>query len=268
MIEVILLLNIIFFLGAALGSFAGVLVERMYREEQFITGGSYCESCKKALKWNDMIPIISYFALKGKCRYCKKKLPKLLPIIEISMGITTMVIFYVSFLSLDGSIILTINNVINFVFLFLVFFFLQIIFFMDAKYMVIPVVPVYLIGVIYLIYAFLVYGFEGNYLYSIYGAVAMFLFFAGIHYFSNGQMMGDGDIYLAVILGFVLGLDKAILMWFLSFVLGAVYAIYLMLTKKAGLKSQVPFGPFIVLGFIISYSLGAFILNTYYLMLV
>lgn len=265
MLELLLILNIVFIFGTVFGSFIGVIVDRLYREEQFLKGSSYCENCKTPLKWLDMIPIISYLLLQGRCRYCKKSLSPSLPIIELTTGFVFAVIFYISFVNLNDQIILTSVNVFRFVFLLATFSLLEIIFFMDAKYMAIPMIPLYLILPIYLLYTYFVTkNLMGNLEYAIYGALIMFIFFAGIHLISKGQMMGAGDIYLSSVLGFILGLDLAVLMWLLSFMLGAIYGGYLILTQGAGLKKQVPFGPFLIAGFIISWSMGSAILSIYY----
>lgn len=264
MFEILIILNAVFIIGTVLGSFIGVVVERLYREEQFLSGKSYCERCKKPLQWRDMIPVVSYILLRGRCRYCKVELSTFLPIIEILTGLISASIFYISFVGFNDELIFSLSAVYKFTFLLLVFVFLEIIFFMDAKYMVIPVIPVYLIAIIYTLYGFIVGTFPNNLMYSLYGALLMFLFFAGIHFFSKGQMMGDGDIYIATVLGFVLALDLSLLMWLLAFVLGSFYAIYLMLTSGAGLRNKVPFGPFIIISFIISYSIGNTLLNLYY----
>jgi leader peptidase (prepilin peptidase)/N-methyltransferase len=265
MLELLLILNIVFIFGTIFGSFIGVIVDRLYREEQFLKGSSYCENCKTPLKWLDMIPVVSYLLLRGKCRYCKKSLSPSLPIIELTTGLVFAVIFYISFVNYNDQLVLTLTNVLRFLFLVSTIGLLEIIFFMDAKYMAIPMIPLYLILPIYLLYTFFVSkNLVINLEYSIYGALIMFIFFAGIHFASKGQMMGAGDIYLSSVLGFILGLDLSVLMWLLSFMIGAMYGGYLMIAQGAGLKKQVPFGPFLIIGFIISWSMGSAILSIYY----
>ena len=135
---------------------------------------------------------------------------------------------------------------------------------MDAKYMAIPMTPLILIVAIFILKLIIGNELLVNLDYRIYGALTMLVFFGGIHFFTKGQMMGDGDIYLASILGFILALDLSILMWFLAFVIGALYGAFLMLFKNAGLKQQVPFGPFLIIGFILSYAMGSLFLGFYY----
>lgn len=267
MFEISLILTGVFIFGTVIGSFVGVIVDRLYREEQFIKGTSYCEKCKTQLKWNDMFPVLSFVLLKGKCRYCKAPLPISLPLIELSTGLLLVVLFYVSFATAGDQLLFSAVALYKFIFLLVMFILLEIIFFMDAKYMVIPMIPLYLAAGFYLLHEIFAGELLSNLEYNLYGALAMFIFFAGIHFFSKGQMMGEGDIYLAVFLGFILGLDLSILMWLLSFIFGAAYGVYLMILKGANLKQHVPFGPFIILGFLTSYSIGIVLLNFYYSLL-
>src|SRR3989344_787897 len=203
-----------------------------------------------------MIPILSFLILRGKCRYCKIHLPAFLPLIELSTGFLFAVIFYISFVNLNDQLILTSGAFYKFIYLIILFAILEIIFFMDAKYMVIPMIPLYLAAGLYLLYGTFTHSLFINWEHSLYGGVVMAGFFAAVHYLSKGRKMGDGDIYLAAFLGFVWGLDFAIVMWLLAFVLGALYGIYLIASKGATLKQQVPFGPFLLLGFVLSYSIG------------
>ena len=263
MIEILLTLAFIF--GCFIGSFLGVAVDRMYRDEQFIRGNSYCEFCKKKLSFlKDMIPVLSYLLLQGKCRYCKKDLPKSLPIIELVTGFLFAVIFYISFVGYNDVLNFSFANILNFAYLIILFCLIEIIFFMDAKYMAIPMTPLILIVAIFILKLIIGNELLVNLDYRIYGALTMLVFFGGIHFFTKGQMMGDGDIYLASILGFILALDLSVLMWFLAFVIGALYGAFLMIFRKAGLKQQVPFGPFLIIGFILSYAIGSLFLGFYY----
>src|SRR3990167_9673658 len=81
----------LFVLGLAVGSFLNVLIDRLPREES-IKGRSHCDDCKKTLSWNDLIPILSYVGLRGKCRYCKTNLSWQYPFIEL---LTTVIFVYI-----------------------------------------------------------------------------------------------------------------------------------------------------------------------------
>src|ERR1035437_10194414 len=81
------MLLLLFIAGLFFGSFLNVLVDRIPRSENFIKGHSHCEFCNKTLKWYDLVPVLSFVLLQGKCRYCKHSLSLFYPIIEISTGL-------------------------------------------------------------------------------------------------------------------------------------------------------------------------------------
>src|SRR4030081_3703588 len=87
-----------FVLGTVLGSFALALAERSLNEKSFL-GRSYCPECKKTLRWYDLFPIFSYLSLKGKCRYCHKKIPIEFPLVELIMGILIAYLFSIVYLN-------------------------------------------------------------------------------------------------------------------------------------------------------------------------
>ena len=81
-----LLYPFLFIYGTAIGSFLNVLIDRL-PNEQSIMGRSHCDYCKKTLQGIDLFPIFSFLLLKGKCRYCHKKLSYFYPFVEILTGI-------------------------------------------------------------------------------------------------------------------------------------------------------------------------------------
>src|SRR3989344_25048 len=87
----------LFFLGTIIGSFLNVLIDRLPREES-IMGRSHCDHCKKTLSPIDLIPVLSFLFLKGKCRYCGKKLSLQYPGIEILTGVLFVLIYNFKFL--------------------------------------------------------------------------------------------------------------------------------------------------------------------------
>src|SRR3989344_6619035 len=83
----------LFLLGLAVGSFLNVLIDRFPRDESPFKGKSYCESCKKKLLWYDMIPVVSFLFLKGKCRYCRSPLSFYYPMVEVTTGIIFVLVY-------------------------------------------------------------------------------------------------------------------------------------------------------------------------------
>src|SRR4051812_8717722 len=97
-----LLFSFLFILGVFFGSFLNVLADRLSRDENFITGRSYCEYCRHTLSFLDLIPLLSFLFLFGRCRYCKKKLSWYYPFSELLTG----VLFALTFALLPFSSIL------------------------------------------------------------------------------------------------------------------------------------------------------------------
>lgn len=267
----------VFIASIFIGSFFGVMADRIYRGEQFVSGRSYCEKCKHPLAFLDLIPLFSYLFLNGKCRYCKKPLSKWLPIGEIFTASVLTVTVYVASNPLYTSLFA--YKFINFPYPFdlipqilvavLIASVLILIFITDAKYMVIPDVYLYLFGVLaplYLIFFKLDVSMAQNILIvkdHLFAGLVLGIFFAALHYGSRKRAMGDGDIYLAGIIGLYLGSKLSLVMWFMAFLTGAVFGVILLLTRKKKMKSAVPFGPFLLIGMVIALFFGSDLLNWY-----
>ena len=77
---------LVFSFGLCIGSFVNVVVDRLPKGKK-ITGRSHCEFCRKTLEATDLVPVVSFFLLKGRCRYCKKKLSWQYPLVELATGL-------------------------------------------------------------------------------------------------------------------------------------------------------------------------------------
>lgn len=227
----------IFILGLSIGSFLNVLIDRLANDES-ILGRSYCDNCKKQIKSIDLIPIISFLLLKGKCRFCKKKINLRYPIVEF----LTASLFLLDFIFLPINI-----PVIKIVELTLISA-LIVIFFTDLKYQIIPDQMLILIGFLAILMLF-----QNNFnLFSIahvfYESILVTLPIFLIYFFSKGKAMGFGDVKLSLVLGLFFGLWKGLTILYIAFVLGSIVALYLIIFKKKKIKSKIAFGPFIVIG--------------------
>ena len=250
---------IIFITGLFIGSFLGVLVDRIPKKQNAIKGRSRCDKCKKELGILDLIPILSFVFLRGKCRYCHAKLSLSYPAIEICTGIMFVLTFY--FVS-SGFTIYDLRFMISFVFyLFMIASFI-VIFFTDLKYGIIPdkiVVPSILITFLWLIA-----NRQSPIANHLLSGVGAFLFFIVISYgfyiLTKKQSMGGGDIKLSFLLGLFLGFPGILVALYLAFLTGGIIAIILIIwKKKAFLKDTLPFGPFLITGAIISLFFGNYI---------
>lgn len=238
----------IFLIGLFVGSFLGVLVDRIPKGEPFIKGRSICDFCKKEIYWFDLIPVLSYIFLRGKCRFCQKKLPLFYPTIEFLTGIVYILVYFF------------ISSIVPFSYLNLIYYllissFLILIFFTDLKFGIIPdkiILPAVLITTGYLI----IYNFPESYIYFLSGIFAS-LFFITISllyfYFRRKIAMGGGDIKFAFLMGLILGFPNIIVGLYSAFLTAALYSIILILWRKKNFrKDTIVFGPFLVIGVFIS----------------
>jgi prepilin signal peptidase PulO-like enzyme (type II secretory pathway) len=255
---------VVFLFGLIIGSFLNCVIYRLSLPNFSLKnlGGlknrSYCPHCKHLLSWQDLIPVFSFIFLKGKCRYCQKPISLQYPIVEISAGLMFLLIFnqfsigeedfvlFFNFASTNGS---SVFNFLNLIYYWTIASFLIVIFVYDLKYYIIPdqvIYPAILVSGIW----YLVSGIFFN-LYTldtIYSAIGAAVFFLAIVLISRGKWMGVGDIKLAFFMGLVLSWPNILLALFLAFFIGATVGIGLIISNKKTLKSEIPFGPFLVTG--------------------
>lgn len=264
-----LFFTLIFLLGLFVGSFLNVVVDRTAAGKSFVKGRSYCDYCKKTLKWKDLFPLISYAMQNGKCKYCHHKLSIYYPITELITGISFAYIIYFVF----GFNI--INSSIDFTAIAITFYLLYItsvliiIFFIDLKYGIIPFKLVAVTTFIIFLWHILYPGFEIstllNYFLSAVVASAGFLL---LFLITKGRGMGFGDVIYAFMMGAILGFPKIILGLYIAFLSGALISSILILLNKKKMKGgTISFGPFLVTGTLISLFWGEIIINKIFIYL-
>lgn len=241
-----------FLLGSVVGSFLNVVIYRLPRRESIIFPSSHCPSCGHKLSVRDLIPIVSYILLKGKCRYCGTKISLRYPLVETLSGLYFAFVFYF----FDFSF---------FTFKALVLFSLLLpIFFIDLEHMLIPDV----ISIPGTIVGFFMAVLEGklgeSFLGSVfYGGVLLFIYLSALLILKE-EGMGQGDIKLGFMLGAFLELKLSILSLFLSYFIGGLISILLILIKRKEIKSAIPFGPFLVTSAFITLFFGDTLLKLYF----
>lgn len=243
----------IFLLGTIIGSFLNVCIHRIPKKESIVFPGSYCPSCSTPLKWYDLIPVLSFLFLKGKCRCCGERISPKYPTVELLNGIIFVMLFSKFGFNLDF---------IFYTFLFSLFIIIS---FIDLDYQIIPntmVLFILLVSMVYKILNLLLYSVPSNLVNSLIGLSLSGLIFLTILIVSKGGM-GGGDVKLIGTLGFILGVPRIFLNIFLSFLTGGIISIFLLVFKIKERKDPIPFGPFIILGFIITLFWGDKIVNWY-----
>ena len=282
----------LFLLGLAFGSFLNVITlrynpERGFYNKKHFTGRSMCPHCHKILSWYELIPLASYLIQKGRCRTCQSRLTVQYPLVEF----TSALIFLFVPTTLQNIFLMPVTNysvllILGSVIWIAALMFLLAAFIIDLRYYIIPNSVNLTVFVVALIWIFIgwrwgafssVYGssflkqfaaifpFFGSPLANhILGAVAGIIFFLGIYLLSKGRAMGMGDVKLIAALGLLFGWPDIIIIMLLSFIIGALVSIVLLIVKKKKMTDKVPFGPFIVIATAIVFFFGAGLMSSYF----
>lgn len=233
---------IVFLFGLIFGSFANVLVDRG-DDISVLTDRSHCDFCKKKLSWYELIPIFSFVFQRGRCKTCKKKLSIQYPLVELIMGLVFVLVF--SLLHLTSYVYLLFSLLLTFSFV--------VLFIADLKYFILPDSMIVL-SIFCIVSIFLLSPINPlPYLLTALGAGGFFLV---LWLVTKGKGMGFGDVKLAFVMGILLGFPKIIIALYIAFLTGALYGVILILGKKKSLKSAVAFGPFLILGLLLSALFG------------
>lgn len=250
----------IFILGTVLGSFLSALTYRIVRGKSFTKGRSYCPKCKNKISWYDNIPLLSYVLLKGKCRNCHKKISTRYPLLELSTGLLFVGAFLKALrcdqlsncMSCHGGLVcpwIDVNFILGYIFILFLILVLVSIFITDIEEMIIPDSIVFTGFMIF--YIFYAIAFSEDLFKFLFSGFFAGLFLLILHLITKGRGMGLGDVKFSVMGGFILGPQLTIAWLFLSFVLGALVGLLLLALKKAKFGKQIPFGPYLVLSFVI-----------------
>lgn len=243
--------------GLCLGSFLNVVVLRDANRSSIVTDRSRCPHCLHTLAWFDLIPVLSFLFLGGKCRYCKRKISWQYPLVEVTAaGLVYFSLWYGvgeknSWLLAGGLVVVN-----------LLLLALSVI---DIRTMEIPVEYCFLAGLVGL--AAMVGSRELTVLQSLGGvmagggSIALTLFGWKLLFKQDG--IGSGDIWVAAAIGAVVGFPAVFIALLLAVMLGAVIGVLLLLVKKKELGSAMPFGPFLYAGMLLTLIVGEKILDWY-----
>lgn len=232
-------------LGAIFGSFANVVIYRLPAEESVVKPRSRCKECKTPIKWYDNIPILSWFILRGRCRHCKAPFSFRYPLVEILMAFGFLFCYQklgLSWFLLEALILV---------------FGLITVSFIDFDHYILPdrfTISGMILG--------LLGGAlnpERGFLDSLLGLVLGGGFLWAIAYFyyvfRKEEGMGGGDIKLLAWIGAVLGWKSVPFVIITSSVVGTFVGLAVAYQQKKGLKTVIPFGPYLALGAVL-YLLG------------
>lgn len=245
--------------GLLIGSFLNVVVLRTHKKKSFITGRSHCPNCKHTLSWYELIPVISWVGLGGRCHSCKKPISPQYPLVEAVTGLSF--VLTVAVVGVGGWFQL----VTLLIWLYVVASLIALAVY-DFKWyllpdkMLLPLIPAAL--VLNAIHALSI----GSW-WVFAGPLAAAALFGGGFYalaaVSKGKWMGGGDIKLAFVMGLLLGLKKTALAMLIGFNVAAVVAIILIAVGRKKRTDTMPFGPFLILGTLVAFWFGSGILDWY-----
>lgn len=232
---------ILFVFGAIIGSFLNVFALRS-RSGLTLSGRSHCPHCGKTLHALELIPILSFLFLGGRCRGCHGRISSQYPLVEAWTGVLFLTLFNPSLSLLANACLL------------ITFCLYVAITIYDFRHKIIPDSMVYSGTLSAILFRFLVGGTLHDWL----AGPILFCFFGALWLLSRGRAMGFGDAKLALSVGLLLGVAQGFSAIVLAFWIGAAFGLLLILfqrinpllsrVKKITIKSEIPFAPFIILG--------------------
>ena len=242
--------------GLLIGSFLNVVIWRVPRKESLVSPPSHCPRCDRRLSVYENVPVLSWLALRGRCRTCKKRISARYPLVELATG------------ALFGGLVLRLDS----------FWALPAYFYLAAACVALALIdldtkklpdvitlPSYAVGIVLLGMAALGEGEGGPYVRALIGMAALFaIYFLLVLAYPAG--MGFGDVKLAGVLGMYLaylGWAEWFTGWLLGFMLGGVFGVLALVVGKATRKTKVPYGPFMIAGALIAVFWGGAIADTY-----
>ena len=245
------IISIIF--GALVGSFLNVCIFRLPKEESIIWPGSHCPHCKNAIKFYDNIPLVSYFLLRGRCRYCKGNISLQYPLVE---GITALSSLF---------LIIKFGPSLSYLFYFAFVAALIVITVIDLYHQIIPdaiSLPGIGVGLLASLLIPQITLFNSS-IGILLGGGSLFIVATLYQWLFKREGMGGGDIKLLAMIGAFLGWKAVLLTILLSSLIGSVTGILMMVIKGKDFKYAIPFGPFLSLGAVISLFYGEEIVRWY-----
>ena len=250
---------IVFIFGSIWGSFSNVCIRRIPNNTSVIKGRSHCPSCNKLIKWYDNIPLISFLILKARCRDCSTTIDVKYFIIELISALNFVLIFYL--FGFSSTTILFFILSIGFL----------IIFFIDLKHFIIPneiTYPLMMLGFLKSFDPNLNLNLFPNFIDSLIGGflgyIIIWLVIFIYKKFRNKEGMGLGDAKLVSLIGFWFGWISIPFVIFFSSAIALIKVIPDLIKNKKNLSSEIPFGPYLIVGcltFLILNSKIKFLIN-------
>jgi leader peptidase (prepilin peptidase)/N-methyltransferase len=254
-------------LGLLTGSFLNVVIWRVPRGESIVHPGSACPHCGHAIRWWDNIPVVSWLVLRGRCRDCGGPISLRYPGVELATGVMFAGVAFWLLQTVASTMPFVAAVLASAAFLYLAAISIALTL-IDLDTHKLPnaiVLPSYLVGAILLAVSALLSGDLEPLLRTAVGLAAMFVAYLVMAVAYPGGM-GLGDVKLAGVLGLFLGWlgwGPLLVGAFAAFILGGLYAVVLLVSRKAHRKSGIPFGPWMLAGAWVGVFAGKVILDGY-----
>ena len=255
-----MIVALVFIFGAFIGSFLNVVIFRLHRQESFIKGTSKCLFCGHRLMPLDLMPILSYFYLRGHCRYCRQPFSKQYPLVEFFTALIFVLVYLHVFPDPNNSLF-SAKNILYLMDYWALAAALIVVFVYDFKYYLILDTVIWPATVLAItVNLFLGY----NPLHLLYGAIIGGGFFALQFAISRGRWIGGGDIRLGMLMGVILGWPYILAALFIAYVLGSLISVILILYRKKAWHDKIPFGTFLALSTLITMLYGPALITWYW----
>jgi leader peptidase (prepilin peptidase) / N-methyltransferase len=248
-----MILFFVFALGAIIGSFLNVCIVRLPRGESLIRPASHCPQCNAPIKFYDNIPLISYIILRGTCRHCKKRISVQYPVVEALTGLMTLALF------------MKYGPTVQFLLLLLFSSALLIITFIDLAHQIIPD-AISIPGIPCGLGASLLIptvSWQESLLGILVGGGILLFIAVGYKWITRRDGMGGGDIKLLAMMGAWLGWKAIPFIILASSLIGLLVGGGSGLLLKKGLRTKIPFGPFLAIASLIYIFFGPEIIRWY-----
>lgn len=246
-------------MGLLFGSFANAVIWRLHSGTSIAKGRSKCPDCHHELGVLDLVPVLSWLGLRGRCRYCHKKISVQYPVVEL----VTAGLFASAFLSLRPASPGEWVELVYWLYLIMVLVILAV---YDLRWMLLPdavTLPAIGLSVTYLVYLGLSGGSAATIFGSLLAAVLAGGFFYALGAVSGGRWMGGGDVKLVFLMGLALGLERTFLALVVAFNVAAIVSLILIGLKLRKRTDHIPFGPFLAGGTLVALIWGTAIINWY-----
>lgn len=239
---------LVFFFGLILGSFLNSVIWRLRDNIAIFTRSrSMCTQCRNQLSWKENIPLISWLFLKGKCLHCKKDISLYYPLVELGTAVVFTFIVYKYFPNAQFSEWSLVRDLFFITTLILIFI-------QDLRYQEISSDVVWGGAIIGL-------AINVTFLNKDISSMALGVligggFFLAQYLISKGRWIGGGDVRMGAMMGVWLGWPSVLVALFLAYIFGAFVGVYLLVTKKAGKNTEIPFGTFLAVGTLVALYFG------------